>query len=99
MNFFDFLFSLNILVADWFGFLEDINKFYLSKFKIDQFDISTEIHVELFELKADLLKAKKKKGNGGLKGMQQWWIDVRMWKKLTDTGTEEFISGFENLPF
>lgn len=47
-----------------FGFLEDINKCYLSKFKIDQFDISTEIHVELFELKADLKKAKKKKSNG-----------------------------------
>jgi hypothetical protein len=50
-----------------FGFLEDINKCYLSKFKIDQFDISTEVHVELFELKADLKKAKKKKSKGASK--------------------------------
>lgn len=43
--------------------------------------------------------SKKKKRNGGFKRMQRWWIDVRMLKKLTDTRTEEFISGFENLPF
>ena len=60
---------LSQYIGTWiiFGFLEDINKCYLSKFKIDQFDISTEIHLELFELKADLLKAKKKKSNGASK--------------------------------
>jgi len=55
--------------------------------------------VELFELKADLLKAKKKKSNCSLKRMQHLWIDVKKWKKLAGTRTEELISGFENLPF
>jgi hypothetical protein len=57
-------------VLSIFGFLKDSHKFYLPKFWIDPFDISIEIHGELFELKADLLKAKKKKRNGGLKRMQ-----------------------------